>query len=539
MKEYRIIRILHNKELKKNYYSLILLTVCNKKLFGCNNFIPMINDIIKCNITKTPDGDSNKYDFSKSQEKPIFLLPDNKNEQIVRLLHFRVPLTDNNTLYKLNYGKNFWIEFYNYYLELSNIDNYLNNSQTNLTNLFNHIKNYINTFITPFKKILLEKYDIKGLNQSQLIILYTHPKFGLNVNSWNIDGLLELYDIKGFGDKTITLRDIAKKLKFKIEDMSKIIIINIFKNNDNTYMKYNYDDWLDQFANYEDEINISNLSIDMFNDIIDSFVRDKIIIKINENILSLAKLFIKELSIAKNLIDIQFSESKKSLLDILNQKYFVCSYDDITKFVKDIEVKKYNLDPEQQLGIINIFKNNISVIHGKAGTGKTNLLTGFFKCIEEFQLDISLSFYCLAPTASAKAKMENTISECCELKINYSTMHGFNMRLDNNIENIQNKLLKTYNITLRVIDETSMSDSKSELLNKFLNLINDPTMEYKFCIIFLGDYRQLPSIGAGNILRNIISSTKIPHTKLLIPHRYYKTKNLWATPTRILIMKNL
>ena len=517
MIEYSIINIIFSKEIKLNYYFLILLTECNKKLFGCNNFIPMLNDIIKCNISKKKDGDSNEYDLNKN---PIFLLPNNKNKQILRLLHFRIPQEN----YNISYGKDFWINFYNYYLEIRDIENHTINDS--ITNLFKHIQNYINTFIGPFKKILLEKYNIKKLNCKQLIVLYTHPKFGIDITAWNINSLMLLYDIKGFGDKTIIM--IAKKLKFKIEDISKLIMKDIFLNGGNTYIKYDYDDWLDEFANYENDININNLSIDIFNDNIESLVNDNIIIKITENILCDYKLFMKESYIAESLIKIQYSD-RMSLLDILNKRRLICTENDITNYltVKD----KYKLDNEQKQGIINIFKNNVSVIHGKAGCGKTTLLKGFIKCVEEYEFETLLSIFFLAPTAKAKMKMKESISESVDNinKYKFDTMHSFNIKLDKDISNYKKDFSYKFNVI--IIDETSMIDII--LFNEFLHLINDPT--YNFCIVLLGDYRQLPSIGSGNILQNIINSKKIPCTKLLETYRYLNKITLKNTIEKILI----
>jgi hypothetical protein len=218
---YIIKKIIHYNN-KNNYF--ILLTYNNYKLFGYNNFEPLKDDIIKGDIIERHD----KNNFSNNNNNELeyninhvqILLPNTEFEQRIRLLKF-LNKDSFNLFTQINYGDDFWINIYKLSLEIPDIDNFTLNDS--ILNLFNHIKNYIFSLLSPFKKILIDKYKIK-LNSKQLFILFTHPKFGVNINSW-CNNLMLLYNIKGFGHKTIMM--IANGIKLNIETKTKLIIINI------------------------------------------------------------------------------------------------------------------------------------------------------------------------------------------------------------------------------------------------------------------------------------------------------------------------
>ena len=520
MNEYIISKIIYCEKQDNNNDYFLICKSNNIKIKGYTNFIPMEDDIIKCNLIQEKKEKKYydiEYKFIKKDTK--FLLPIDKNTQQFRLLKL---FNGNNKLIdeydKFTYGKDFWINIYKLYLDLQESEDIHIDPYFNI--IIEHITNYINSLIDLFINKLKESNI--NLNIKQYIFLYTHPRFGFDITQWTIDNILLLFNINGFGYKKIIM--IAKGLQMTIENISIIIIYSIIYNNNNghTYLKYNYNDWLDEIKEYTKDINL--ISKDNFNNIIEHLINKKLIIQINDNILCSSSLYNMELSIAENLINILYSnynsllnELKKketTLKTLLNDYYHVCGND------------SYYLDNEQKQSIINVFLNKISIIHGQAGTGKSTLLKGLIKTIEEYSdknIDKTLSIFFLAPTAKATMRIKDITEEIRDDVSKYMlfTLQGFIIRLQNNLIRLNN-----YNIL--IIDETSMVSII--LMNDFLNLIKS----YNCTIILLGDYRQLPSIDSGNVLYDLIFSKKIPSTELIKTFRYEKKLTLKKIINKVL-----
>lgn len=516
MEEYIISKIIYCEKTKNNKDYYLICKSNNKKICGYTDFTPMKGDIIKCNLTQKKNSkkyDEIEYTFIKKDTK--FFLPNNENMQQIRLLEL---FNGNNKLInsynKFTYGNNFWINIYKLYLDLQASED--TNIDTSFNIVIEHITNYIDSLIDPFIKKLNE-YNIK-LNNKQYMFLYTHPQFGFDIASWTIDDILLLYNIKGFGNKTIMM--IANGLKFSIENISILIIYGIINNNDNghTYKKYNYNDWLDEIIIYTKDINL--ISKDNFNNIIENLINKKMIIQINDNILCCKKLYNIELSIAETLINILYL-NYDSLLNL-----FKLRKQTIDNYLNDYGDDGNMLDDEQKQGIVNAFLYNISIIHGQAGTGKSTLLKGLIKTIEEHinkNIDNNLSIFFLTPTAKAMMRIKDIISEIRDdiTKYHFYTLQGFNIRL-------LYELIKLNKYNILIIDETSMVDI--ELMNMFLELIKS----LNCTIILLGDYRQLPSISVGNLLYDLIFSKKIPSTELIKTYRYDTKQTLKKIINKVL-----
>lgn len=156
-------------------------------------------------------------------------------------------------------------------------------------------------------------------------------------------------------------------------------------------------------------------------------------------------------------------------------------------------------DNIQKKAIETSINNNIMILTGRPGTGKTTTLNGIISLLEQQGNKIFL----VAPTGRAAkilskvtSKEAKTIHRLLEVTFtdDYNTVFS---------KNESNKL----DCDVIVIDEMSMIDTiLFEALLKAL-----PT----YCkIIIVGDSDQLPSIGAGNILRDLIKSNKFPTVTL-------------------------
>lgn len=154
------------------------------------------------------------------------------------------------------------------------------------------------------------------------------------------------------------------------------------------------------------------------------------------------------------------------------------------------------LNEDQQHAIMTCLKHKVAVITGGPGTGKTTLIKKLLRILEQEQISYRLA----APTGrAAKRIMEGTHRHAETihrlLEFDFTTM-GFTRNESNAIKT-----------QFLIIDEASMIDI-------FLAQAILKAMPQHSHILFIGDIHQLPSVGAGNFLHDIIASNKIPCVKL-------------------------
>ncbi len=149
----------------------------------------------------------------------------------------------------------------------------------------------------------------------------------------------------------------------------------------------------------------------------------------------------------------------------------------------------------QRTAIKTAISKGITVLTGGPGTGKTTTLNAIIKILKSKGLSIALA----APTGRAAKRMSEltgcnakTIHRLLEVEWNDSDVHAF-------ARNEKNPL--PFDVV--VIDEMSMVDIL--LFESLLRAVRLGTR-----IIMVGDSDQLPSVGAGNVLADIISSQTVP-----------------------------
>ncbi len=150
--------------------------------------------------------------------------------------------------------------------------------------------------------------------------------------------------------------------------------------------------------------------------------------------------------------------------------------------------------PDQRAAMETIMSRSVSILTGPPGSGKSLTV----RWLTELAGMHGRSVQLLAPTGRASARLR----EVCDGG-DATTIHMWMLR--KNVDPVD----------LIVVDETSMVDV--DLLLKFLNAVKShhPTAT----LIFVGDVDQLPSIGAGNVLLDLISSGSIPVAQLTHIHR--------------------
>ena len=156
-------------------------------------------------------------------------------------------------------------------------------------------------------------------------------------------------------------------------------------------------------------------------------------------------------------------------------------------------------DELQRMAIKNSLTQGIMILTGGPGTGKTTTLNAIISLLEEAGLKISLA----APTGRAAKRM----SELCKREA--KTIHRLlEVEWD---ENDRQRFKRDESNPLKsdvvVIDELSMMD-----ISLFESLLR--AMSVSCRLILVGDVDQLPSVGAGNVLHDLISSKAVPVVKL-------------------------
>ena len=185
-----------------------------------------------------------------------------------------------------------------------------------------------------------------------------------------------------------------------------------------------------------------------------------------------------------------------------------------------MELEKINgitYNDEQKKAIIKALENNILIITGGPGTGKTTIIkaiTELYQHVNKLNYDeFTERLALLAPTGRASKRM----SESTFLPA--STIHRFLKWNKDNSEFMVNEMNKS-DVQLVIIDEVSMID-----VNLFNSLLKGLKSNVK--LILVGDYDQLPSVGPGNLLKDLICSDMIEVVHL--NHLYRQDENSYIT----------
>ena len=197
----------------------------------------------------------------------------------------------------------------------------------------------------------------------------------------------------------------------------------------------------------------------------------------------LEKYYTAEENVAKSLKKID-SHSIQKIADLM---------DKLVNLEKRIGID-YNADQEK--AITSALNNNITIISGGPGTGKTTIINAITKLyIENNKLgpqDILENIALLAPTGRASKKLATSTS------LPAYTIHRYLKWYKDSNDFFYNEYNKT-NHKLIIVDEVSMIDI--DLFNALLKGISSNVK-----LILVGDTFQLPSVGPGLVLDDLISS---------------------------------
>ena len=173
---------------------------------------------------------------------------------------------------------------------------------------------------------------------------------------------------------------------------------------------------------------------------------------------------------------------------------------------------EFRLHEYQRDAVHKAVKNQVCIVTGGPGTGKTCTLKCMLSVLEALFPDGHIKL--CAPTGKAARRMKESTGHPA------STVQKFIHLTDEYAEPV-----KVYADCL-VIDEISMLDDLTA--NAVFAAIADQTK-----VILVGDTDQLPSVGFGSVLRDLIESTVVPIEKLAVPQRQDGESILFANITSL------
>ncbi|OON95695.1 MAG: AAA family ATPase [Epulopiscium sp. Nele67-Bin005] len=296
-------------------------------------------------------------------------------------------------------------------------------------------------------------------------------------------------DIHGIGFKKAD--DIANQLGIDRENVERIktgviFVLNKETSNGHTYMPQDLLIW-----EATKLLAVSQILVE--NAILELKVNKELIIKQyeNGNAVFLAMYYYSEMNIAKKLVDLTNLYDPEALTNVDN---------DISQTEKDLSI---TLVQEQKDAIKTVLQYGVVVITGGPGTGKTTTIKALIDVLRKQDLEIMLT----APTGRASKRMSEATGETAQT-IHKTLEINFNPETDKNKKkNFQRDEDNPLETDILIVDEVSMVDVN--LMNSLLKALVVGQR-----LVLIGDVDQLPSVGAGNVLKDIIASGKIPTIRL-------------------------
>lgn len=179
------------------------------------------------------------------------------------------------------------------------------------------------------------------------------------------------------------------------------------------------------------------------------------------------------------------------------------SEDNLSLFIKVWEKdNQIQLAQKQKEAIKACLHHGVLVLTGGPGTGKTTVIKGILSILKAQGLKIRLA----APTGRAAKRLSETTGQKA-LTI-HRLLEANNLAQDDNLQlGFSKDIDDQLDADVIILDEVSMVDIV--LMHHFLNAVPDGCR-----IILVGDTDQLPAVGPGSVLKDIIRSQKIPAIRL-------------------------
>ena len=350
-------------------------------------------------------------------------------------------------------------------------------SEVKAKRIYNSIIKYQNT-----DEILLELKKMGFSMNEALNIINKWGESSLEIANNNLYTLIDIIDFNKLDNIFLTKNDANSKERIKaciVESLNRLG----FKNGDTYSTKEEI------FSNIRNDFKIFITETEFAKEL-DKLCEEDFIIN-DDGKYFLKDIYEQEEDIAYNLSLINRHSNQR-----------ITHLDDLIAGMELEYDVKYNKD--QKKAIKNALNNRVSIITGGPGTGKTtiiNAIVGLYIRLNNLNMhniinDIAL----LAPTGRAAKKM----SEGTNLPA--MTIHRF-LKWNKEKNEFQiNEYNKNYQ-KLVIVDETSMIDTF--LFSSLLKGLN-----HNITLVLVGDSNQLPSVGPGLILNDLIDSELFTHTTL-------------------------
>lgn len=320
--------------------------------------------------------------------------------------------------------------------------------------------------------VFLKSFDISTMYAVKIYKLYGNNAIEiLKENPYRL-----ITDIDGIGfvkADTIALRMGYDMTSSKRQEAGINYTLNQFAEEGNTYYQKTF---------LSPEVaNLLNLQPSMIDKTIENMVDKKELIE-TDNKIFLPYYYYAEKYIADKFYELITSYKDKEIISDLQ--------------IKDIEdVLGIEYNEEQRDAIKTALSNNVMVLTGGPGTGKTTVTKGIITAFRLMNKDILLA----APTGKAADRMSDATggdAKTIHRLLGYNPIKGY----------LYNEDFPLIGDVL-ILDETSMIN-----VQLMYTLLKAVPIEMK--LVLIGDVDQLPCIGAGNILSDLIKSEKIPVVKL-------------------------
>ena len=330
--------------------------------------------------------------------------------------------------------------------------------------------------------IFLNQYGV-----SNALAMKIYKEYGIKVMKIVRENPYRLADdIAGVGFKTAD--EIALRMGFSPESAMRMkagisFALSMAASNGHTYLLYE-----DLYEESKRLLGISEAEFE--SDIYELTIERKIVLKEvkGERRVYNNNLYYMELTVARKLLDLNAKSEN--------------NYKVMEAKVKEVEAKTgIKLGDLQRKAVYEAVESGLVIITGGPGTGKTTTINAIIKLFEMQNMEILLA----APTGRAAKRMTETTGMEAQtihrlLELNGNPEEGGSMRFERNE-------LNPLEADVIIIDEMSMVDIY--LMYSLLKAVTVGTR-----LILVGDVNQLPSVGPGKVLKDIIGSEKFNVVRL-------------------------
>lgn len=383
----------------------------------------------------------------------------------------------------------------------------------NAINLIIADESVLSPVLNPIKRVRLKKELVHHQVEHQIFI--TLLDYGLtnkvasklykNYGHETLEKLAEdpyrlMYEIDGFG--FIKSADVAEKFGILKSDIRSIKAAVVYVLDTTAFGEGNL------YLSY-DEISakvsrLLNLDLD-YHEALEQLIKEGRL-KFEETNYFLTDIYFAEVSIAERMLELNGRE-KDNIDEAL-----------LKLMLSQISIQK-NIDytDKQVEAIIAAMLNPITIITGGPGTGKTTLIDGFLNLYADYyklklkQAETKEKIALMAPTGRASKRMKEL------LDFDARTIHShLGYDFDNSFKHNKSEPLRHQ---LIIVDEASMIDIF--LAKRLLESVDDTAK-----LVIVGDEDQLPSVGPGYVLGDMIASNQVPVIRLTEIHRQAKDSHI-------------